>query len=137
MQSIGIVIDNLIPGRIVLEMAFAEEFTQQHGFIHGGIVTTALDSACGYAALSLMDQDAAVLTVEFKTSFLAPARGDRFVIQGEVIKPGRTLTFAEAKAWAVTGSNKNLIASMSATMMSVRGRTEISEVSEMSEPGVS
>jgi len=127
MQSIGIEIDSLQPGRIALKMAFAEEFTQQHGFVHGGIVTTALDSACGYAALSLMDQDAAVLTVEFKTSFIAPARGEHFIIQGEVIKSGRTLTFAEAEAWAVTGTERNLIASMSATMMSIRDRSEISE----------
>jgi len=127
MRTIGIEIDSLEAGRIVLVMNFAERFTQQHGFIHGGIITTALDSACGYAALSLMDREAAVLTVEFKTSFIAPARGNRFVIEGQVVKPGRNLTFTEAQAWAITGSHKNLVASMSATMMSVRDRQEITE----------
>lgn len=127
MKSIGIDIIDLEPGRIVLGMAFAEDFSQQHGFVHGGIVATALDSACGYAALSLMDPDAAVLTVEFKTSFIAPAKGERFVIEGEVVKTGRTLSFCNASAWAVAGDSKSLVASMSATMMSVRDRSGISD----------
>ena len=81
-------------------MAYAEAYTQQHGFMHAGIMTAALDSACGYAAFSLMPANAEVLTVEFKTNLLAPARGSRFVFRAQVVKPGRTLTFCEAQAYA-------------------------------------
>lgn len=127
MKSIGIEIVELEAGHIVLGMAFTKDFTQQHGFIHGGVIATALDSACGYAALSLMEAEAAVLTVEFKTSFLAPAKGDHFVIKGNVVKPGRSLTFSEAHAFAIVGDAEKLIASMSATLMSVRDRSDVSE----------
>jgi len=122
METLGVRIAELRPGRIVLEMPYAVEFTQQHGFLHAGIVATALDSACGYAGFSLMAKEAAVLTVEFKTNLLAPAKGRRFVFIGEVLKPGRTLTVAEAKAFAIEGQNEKLIASMTATLMAVTGR---------------
>jgi len=120
MQSFGMEISKIEPGHVVLEMAYAENFTQQHGFHHAGIATTGMDTACGYAAFSLMDPDAEVLTVEFKTNFLAPAKGSRFSFHGEVIKPGKTLTICEGKAFALTGSMApKLIATMSATMMAV------------------
>ncbi len=95
MHTLKIRIARLEPGLIELEMPHANEYTQQHGFIHAGIVTTGLDSACGYAAFSLMDAEAAVLTVEFKTNLLAPAKGDRFLFRANVVKPGRTLTVCE------------------------------------------
>lgn len=122
MQTLGIAISHLEPGAIDLEMPFREEFTQQHGFLHAGIVSTALDSACGYAAFSLMEVDAAVLTVEFKTNLLAPARGERFLFRGEVLRPGRTLTVCEGRAYGVVGSETTLIASMTGTLMAVHGR---------------
>lgn len=99
----GISIAELSPGRIVLEMAHEDALTQQHGFLHAGIVSTALDSACGYAAFSLMPADAAVLTVEFKINLLNPADGERFRFVANVVKPGRTLTICEARACAVKG----------------------------------
>ena len=120
MQSLGMEISEVEPGLVVLEMPFNPEFTQQHGFHHAGIATTGMDSACGYAAFSLMDADAEVLTVEFKTNFLAPAMGDRFRFCGEVIKPGRTLTICEGKAYALNSdASPKLIANMSATMIAV------------------
>jgi uncharacterized protein (TIGR00369 family) len=122
METLGVRIAGLEPGRIVLEMPYAAEYTQQHGFLHAGIVATGLDSACGYAGFSLMAKDAAVLTVEFKTNLLAPAKGQRFIFIGEVLKPGRTLTVAEAKAFAIDGENEKLIASMTATLMALTGR---------------
>jgi acyl-coenzyme A thioesterase PaaI-like protein len=70
-------------------MLYTAAYAQQHGFIHAGIITTALDSACGYAAFSLMPEDAAVLTVEFKTNLIAPAHGDYFLFRARVVKPGR------------------------------------------------
>lgn len=125
MQTLGIKIDTLRPGEVILAMDYDIALTQQHGFIHAGIITTGLDSAAGYAAFSLMADDAAVLTVEFKVNLMAPASGDAFLFKGLVIKPGRTLTFTEAKAYAINGDQEKLIATMSATMMAVVGRDEI------------
>jgi uncharacterized protein (TIGR00369 family) len=126
MHTLGIEIARLEPGAIELTMPFSQSFTQQHGFIHAGIITTALDSACGYAAFSLMTVDAAVLTVEFKTNLIAPAKGERFVFRGKVIKPGRTLTFCEASAFAVEGASERLIATMSGTLMAIFDRSGVS-----------
>lgn len=88
-------------------------------------MTTGLDSACGYAAFSLMDKEAAVLTVEFKTNLLAPASGERFLFRGEVLKPGRTLTVCEAKAFAVAGASEKLVATMTGTLMAVYERSNV------------
>jgi len=122
MQTLGVWIVALGPGRIELRMPFSADFAQQHGFLHAGIVSTALDSACGYASFSLMEKDAAVLTAEFKANFLAPAKGTEFQFVGEVIKPGRTLTVCEARAFALENGARKLIATMSATLMSVLDR---------------
>jgi len=126
MRTLGVEIARLEPGHIELTMPFGQPFTQQHGFIHAGIITTALDSACGYAAFSLMPADAAVLTVEFKTNLLAPAKGERFVFRAEVIKPGRSLTICDAKAFAVDGSRERLIATMTGTLMAIYDRAGVS-----------
>lgn len=125
MHSLGIVIVDLAPGELVLEMPFQPGFTQQHGFMHAGIITTALDSACGYAAFSLMPEDAAVLTIELKTSLLAPADGERFTFKAKVVKPGRTITFVEGTAFAHKGNQEKAVATMTATMMAVTGREAI------------
>ena len=125
MATLGIEMVHLEPGEIHLSMPLDPAFTQQHGFVHAGIITTALDSACGYAAFTLMPPDAAVLTVEFKTNLLAPAKGDRFVFRAHVIKPGRTLTICEARALALEGSKEKLIATMTGTLMAVTGRQDI------------
>jgi uncharacterized protein (TIGR00369 family) len=126
MHTLGIEIARLEPGEIELTMPYAQPFTQQHGFVHAGIITTALDSACGYAAFSLMPADAAVLTVEFKTNLLAPAKGERFVFRGKVIKPGRTLTICDASAFGVEGTSERLIATMTGTLMAVFERAGVS-----------
>lgn len=125
MATLGIEIVHLEPGSVHLTMLPNSAYTQQHGFIHAGIITTALDSACGYAAFSLMPPDAAVLTVEFKTNLLAPANGERFVFRAEVIKPGRTLTICDARAFAVEGSKEKLVATMTGTLMAVTGRQDV------------
>jgi uncharacterized protein (TIGR00369 family) len=119
MQTLGVEIVRLEPGEIELTMPYAPTFTQQHGFMHAGIITTALDSACGYAAFSLMPADAAVLTVEFKTSLLAPAKGERFTFRAQVVKAGRTLTFCDAKAFAIDNGEERLIATMTGTLMAI------------------
>lgn len=125
METLGIHIHDLQPGRIELRMPFAEAFTQQHGFLHAGILTTALDSACGYAAFSLMAAEAEVLTAEFKTNLLAPAEGSEFAFRATVLKPGRTLTVAEARAFSLSGGGEKLVASMTATLMAVYGRSDV------------
>ena len=106
-------------------MPYSESYTQQHGFVHAGIIATALDSACGYAAFSLMTADAAVLTVEFKINLLAPARGDRFLFSSRVVRPGRTITVCEGRAVAVDRKGEKLVATMTGTMMAVFDRVGI------------
>ena len=91
MSTIGARLTRVAPGEVEIDLPFREDLGQQHGFIHGGIVTAIVDTACGYAALSLMEPEAAVLTVEFKLNFVAPARGERLVALGRVTKPGRIL----------------------------------------------
>lgn len=125
MATLGIDITSLQAGEVELRMPYAAAYTQQHGFIHAGIITTALDSACGYAAFSLMPEDAAVLTVEFKTNLLAPARGDYFLFRGRVLKPGRSITVCDAQAFAVEDGKEKLVATMTATMMALFGREGI------------
>jgi uncharacterized protein (TIGR00369 family) len=128
MQTLGIEIARLEAGEIELAMPYDPAYTQQHGFTHAGIITTALDTACGYAAFSLMPADAAVLTVEFKTNLLAPAKGERFVIRGRVVKPGRTVTVCEAQAFAMAaGSDQRLIATMTGTLMALFDRRDITQ----------
>ena len=127
MQTIGAALFTVEPGRVVIELPWAQALTQQHGFLHAGIVATALDSACGYAGFSLMPADAAVLTIEYKINLLAPAKGQRFRMEGLVIKPGRTVTVTEGKAWAIDDGREKLIATMGCTLMAVFGRDGISQ----------
>jgi uncharacterized protein (TIGR00369 family) len=128
MQTLGVEIARLEAGEIELAMPYDLAYTQQHGFMHAGIITTALDTACGYAAFSLMPADAAVLTVEFKTNLLAPAKGERFVFRGRVVKPGRTVTVCEAQALALAdGSDERLIATMTGTLMALFDRQDITQ----------
>jgi uncharacterized protein (TIGR00369 family) len=124
MATLGATLEAVEPGRVVLAMAHRDTLTQQHGFVHAGMVAAALDSACGYAAFSLMPDDAAVLTIEFKINLLAPARGPLFRFEGLVVKPGRTITVVDGRATqhGEDGGDEKLIATMTATVMTVRGR---------------
>ena len=119
MRTLKVEIVRLEPGEIELAMPYDAAYTQQHGFMHAGIITTALDSACGYAAFSLMPAGAAVLTVEFKTSLIAPAKGESFRFRAHVIKPGKTLTFCDARAFALQGGEERLIATMTGTLIAI------------------
>ena len=122
MATIGATLAEIEPGRVVIELPWHQALTQQHGFLHAGMVATALDSACGYAGFTLMQPDAAVLTIEFKINLLAPAQGERFRMEGQVIKPGRTITVTEGRAYAIDGGREKLVATMGATLMAVAGR---------------
>ena len=126
MSTIGASLVSVSPGAAVIELPFDRKLSQQHGFIHAGIITTCLDSAAGYAAFSLMPENAEVLTIELKTSLMSPARGERFRFEGRVIKAGRTITFGEADAFAINlDGTETKIASMTATMMSVIDRSDV------------
>ena len=119
MMTIGAEMTKVAPGEIHIEMPFSQAFTQQHGYIHAGIITSIIDSACGYAAYTLMPADSGVLTVEYKVNFLRPASGEKFVGIGRVIKPGRNLTVCLGEALAYEKGEGKLIATMQATMMAV------------------
>jgi uncharacterized protein (TIGR00369 family) len=125
LSTMGAELISVAPGKVVVEMPHDDRFTQQHGFIHAGVTTTVLDTACGYAAFSLMPENAGVLTIELKTNLLAPAAGEKFVFVGRVIKPGRTVTFCEGEAFALSDGTKKRIATLSATMMTVLGRDDV------------
>ena len=112
----------LIPGAVDIELDWVQGLTQQHGFLHAGMVATALDSACGYAGFTLMPADAAVLTIEFKINLLAPAKGQRFRMEGRVLKPGRTITVSQGRAFVLDGGQEKLVATMDCTLMAVQGR---------------
>ena len=125
MRTLGARLGYLAPGAVDIEIDWALALTQQHGFLHAGVVATALDSACGYAAFTLMAVDAEVLTIEFKINLLAPARGAHFRMEGRVLKPGRTISVCEGRAYAISDSQEKLVASMACTLMAVTGRADI------------
>jgi len=127
MTSLGIYLARMEPGEVELRFDHRAALTQQHGFIHAGVLATALDSACGYAAFSLMPAEAAVLTVEFKINLLAPALGECFRSIGRVVKPGRTITVCEGEALACHGGQTRRVATMTATLMAVFDRKGIAQ----------
>ena len=117
MKTINASLVQVSPGEVHIEIPFQQELTQQNGFIHAGIITSIVDSACGYAAYSLMTASSGVLTVEYKINLLSPAIGERFLAIGRVKKPGRTLTVCEGDVFAHTAGEQKLVATMLATMM--------------------
>jgi uncharacterized protein (TIGR00369 family) len=117
MKTLNAKLINVVPGEVQIEIPFQLELTQQNGFIHAGIITSIVDSACGYAAYSLMERASGVLTVEYKVNLLSPAVGDRFVAIGRVKKAGRTLTVCDGDVFANKGGDQKLVATMLATMM--------------------
>ena len=125
MGTIGATLAEVHAGRVTIELPWQQALTQQHGFLHAGMVAAALDSACGYAASTLMPADAGVLTIEYKINLLAPAKGQRFRMEGLVVKPGRTITVADGRAFAVDDGQEKLIATMTATLMTITGRAGI------------
>lgn len=130
MKTLGISIARLEPGEVDLSMDYRAEFTQQNGFVHAGIITAGLDNACGIAAFTLMPEGSDILTVEFKTNLLAPARGERFVFRAAVVKPGRTLTICEGRVYAVRDGAETLVATMSGTLMALPRRESRSTENE-------
>lgn len=126
MKTMKAELTHVSAGTIEIEMPYSLSMTQQHGFLHAGITSTALDSACGFAAFSLMPPEAAVLTIEFKVNLLSPGKGERFLFRGSVTKPGRTILVADGQGYAYGANGEaKLFATMTATMMTVVGRDGI------------
>lgn len=119
MKTIGAVLTGVAPGEVVIELSYDASLTQQHGYLHAGIATTVVDSACGYAAYTLMAPDSEVLTIEYKVNFMAPARGERFKGIGKVLRSGKTITVCSGDVVAVEDGKEKVVATMLATMISV------------------
>ncbi|MGH2570693.1 MAG: PaaI family thioesterase [bacterium] len=121
MGTIGADLRRVAPGEIEIGVPFRRDLAQQHGFLHAGVLTTVMDSACGYAALTLAPPGAGVLAIEFKANFLRPADGD-VVARGSVLKPGRTVTVCRADAFVRERGGEKLVATMLGSIMTVRDR---------------
>lgn len=117
MATLGAELADIASGRVEIALPIEPHLSQQDGFLHAGVVVAALDSACGYAALTVMPDDAEVLTVELKVNLLAPADGDRLVAEGQVVRAGRTLTVCRGDAHAEQGAGRVHVATMLATMV--------------------
>jgi uncharacterized protein (TIGR00369 family) len=124
MQLIGARILTLRAGFCAIELPFRNDLTQQHGYIHAGLVSTIADSAGGYAGFTLFPDDASVLTVEYKMNFLAPAVGKRLVAEAQVVKPGRTLAVTRGEVYAETGEKRTLCAIMQQTLIVLAGKPD-------------
>ena len=127
MATLGARLVSVTPGEVLIELAWREELGQQHGVLHAGAVAAVADSACGYAALSLMPAGAAVMSVEFKVNLLAPGRGDRFLAHGRVRRAGRTLTVCEGSVRAIDRDEEREVAIMTATMIRLDGRPDLAD----------
>lgn len=122
MRTLGAELGRVAPGAVDIELPFRDDLAQQHGFLHAGVIASIVDSACGYAALSLMPADAAVVSVEFKVNLMAPAVGERMIARGIVLRPGRSVTICRGDVFAVAEGAEKLVATMLGTMMSLRDR---------------
>jgi uncharacterized protein (TIGR00369 family) len=117
MQLIGAALERVEPGVVDILLPYREDLTQQNSYIHAGIITTIADSACGYAAYTLMPAGSGVLSVEFKVNLLRPAAGERFVAEGRVMKAGGTLTVTRCDVYGWVAGEAKMVATMLATMI--------------------
>lgn len=118
MKTLNAQLAEVEKGRVKITCEFSEALTQQHGFFHAGVVTSIVDSACGYAALTMMSENTEVLSVEFKINFMKPAKTDKLIAIGKVLQSGRTLTICEG--YVYDSKEEKLIAKMTATMIAVQ-----------------
>ncbi len=126
MRTIDAELTHISQGVVEIELPFDLKLTQQHGILHAGVISAALDAACSYAAYTLIEPDASILTIEFKVNLMSPGRGERFLFRGEITKPGSTIIVADGRGYAISDGPAKLIASMTSTMMIIRGREGIS-----------
>lgn len=124
LHHLGVRMIDLQPGYCEMEVAFGEQLSQQHGYFHGGLVATVADVAGGYAAFSLTESDSSMVTAEFKINFIAPAKGERLIARGSVIKPGKTLTICRCDVVCVQDEVETLCATALATFIALPGKPE-------------
>jgi len=124
MRLIGARLTDLRPGHCTIELPYREDLTQQHGYIHAGIVSAIADSAGGYAGFTLFPADASVLTVEYKVNLLAPAAGERLIAVGDVVKHGRTLAITRGEVYAEESGRRTLCAIMQQTLIVMTGKPD-------------
>src|SRR5215217_6202806 len=117
MGLIGAELTRVEPGLIEITLPYRADLAQQHGYLHAGIITTIADSACGYAAYSLMPPNSEVLSVEFKVNLLRPAKGETFSAVADVVKAGKTLTVVRADVFGIEQDRRELVATMLGTMI--------------------
>jgi uncharacterized protein (TIGR00369 family) len=122
MATLGATLEKVEPGAVAIRLPFRDDLTQQHGFLHAGAIASVADSACGYAALSMMPADAGVLSIEFKINMLSPAKGDAIVARGEVIRAGKRIMVCRADVYSTQSGDEKLVAAMQGTMMVVEDR---------------
>lgn len=126
METLGASLARVAPGEVVITLPVRSALTQQHGSVHAGAIASVLDSAAGYAALSLMPAGAGVVSVEFKLNLLEPAVGERIEARGRVVRSGRTLSACTAEAWAIDAAGRErLVAMLQGTMMCLLGDTRV------------
>lgn len=121
MATLNASLTRVEPGVVEIALPFRADLAQQHGFLHAGIVSTVLDSACGYAAFTLMPADSGVVSVEFKVNLLSPAAGSRLIVRARVIRAGRTLSVCQADGFMLQDGAEKHVATMTATMMCLQG----------------
>jgi len=119
MPTIGAEMISVSRGIVEIRFPFSSRLTQQHGFVHAGALRSIMDSACGYAALSVAPEEADVLSVEFKVNLLAPGKGESFVARAAVKRAGKRLAVCTADAFAINAGEEKLIATMLATIMNI------------------
>ena len=120
MQTMQARLTKIIPGEVHLEFPYNPALTQQQGYVHAGILATAVDNACGYAAMSARTDGSEILTIEYKVNFLSPAIGESFSAVGKVIKAGRTITVCSGTLFARNNNEMKAVVSMQATMIAVK-----------------
>ena len=125
MTTLGATLERVAPGAVDIRLPVRAEISQQHGFVHAGAIASIADSACGYAAFSLMGSESGVLAVEFKINLLAPGAGEYLGARGKVIRAGKTLTICQADVVAITNGEEKPVALMQATIMNVQGRAGV------------
>ncbi len=125
MQNFGARLQHVGPGEAVIALPYQNDLTQQNGFLHAGVISTIADSACGYAAASLMPAGSDVLAVEFKINFLSPAKGEVFEARARVVRPGRTISVCSSVVFALARDGEKRVAAMVSTIMCVRNRPDL------------
>lgn len=119
METIGAKLSKVLPGEVQIELPYNSDLTQQHGYLHAGVVTAIVDSACGYAAMSLTPAGTEVLSVEFKINLLSPAIGETMLAIARVVRAGRNLSVCMGDVYAVSEGKQKIVATMLATMMTL------------------